>query len=248
VDVQADIPYTDGPPENADKHKLDLYLPRDKKSFPVLVFVHGGSWRSGDRSQYHALGQRFAQAGIGVAIPSYRLMPQNPHPAQIEDLAAAFDWIARNISERGGDSSRIYLGGHSAGAHLAALLALDEKYLKKFDLPRTSIRGVIAMSGVYNVDKLDTFLVAASDKSNRIDASPIAHAHSGSPPFLITYCQWDYFGLPKQARDFAAALKKNFVPAQLLYVPGENHISEVVSLVQEHSLLADAILDAMNNR
>ena len=248
VDLQAGISYAEGEPADADKHKLDLYLPRDKKNFPVLVFAHGGSWRSGDRSLYKALGYRLARAGIGVAIPSYRLMPQNPHPAQIEDLAAAFAWIARNISERGGDASRIYLSGHSSGAHLAALLALDEKYLQKFDLARNTIRGVIAMSGVYDVDKLDTFLVAGGDKSNRTDASPSAHAHSGAPPFLISYCQWDYFGLPKQARDFTLTLKKNFVAAQLLYVPGENHISEVISLVQENGVLVDAILSTINSK
>jgi acetyl esterase/lipase len=247
VELLAGLSYTDGAPAEADKHKLDLYLPRDKENFPVLVFLHGGSWKTGDRSQYVALGDRLARAGIGVAIPSYRLMPQNPHPAQIEDVAAAFAWVAQNISQHGGDGSRIYLAGHSAGAHLAALLALDEKYLGKFGLPRTSIRGVIAMSGIYNVDKLDTFLVA-SDKGDKHDASPSAHAHSGAPPFLISYCQWDYFGLPKQARDFTLTLKKNFVAVELLYVPGENHISEVLSLVQDHGLLIDTILRFVNNQ
>ena len=243
VDVQPGITYTEGDPADAEKHKLDLYLPRDRKNFPVLIFLHGGSWRTGDRSIYGALGDRFAREGIGVAIPSYRLMPGNPHPAQIEDVAAAFNWVFRNIAQRGGDPARIYLAGHSAGAHLAALLALDEKYLSKFDLPRSSIRGVIAMSGIYDVGKLDTFLVAGGDKGDRLDASPIAHAHSGAPRFTITYCQWDYFGLPKQARDFTLTLKKNFVGAELLYVPGENHISEVISLVKDHSLLADTILN-----
>jgi len=243
VEMQAGVSYMDGAPADADKHKLDLYLPRDKKNFPVLVFVHGGSWRSGDRSLYKALGDRLARTGIGVAIPSYRLMPQNPHPAQAEDVAAAFAWVVQNIAQRGGDVSRIYLSGHSAGAHLVALLALDEKYLKKFDLDRTAIRSVIAMSGVYDVDKLDTFLAAG----DRHDASPVAHAHSGAPPFLISYCQYDHFGLPKQARDFTLALKKNFVPVQLLYVPAENHISEVISLVQDHGQLVDTILSAINN-
>ena len=248
VEVLPGIPYTEGAPADAEKHKLDLYLPRDTKNFPVLVFLHGGSWRTGDRSSYPALGDRLARAGIGVAIPSYRLMPQNPHPAQIEDAAAAFAWVVQNIAQHGGDASRIYLSGHSAGAHLAALLALDEKYLAKFDLSRKSIRGVIAMSGIYDVDKLDTFLVApAGDNNNKHDASPLAHAHSGAPPFLITYCQYDYFGLPKQARDFLLALKKNFVPAQSLYVPGENHISEIISLLKDHGLLVDAILNTINN-
>jgi acetyl esterase/lipase len=245
VEMIAGISYADGSPEDADKHKLDLYLPRDKKNFPVLMFLHGGSWRSGDRSAYRALGDRLARAGIGVAIPSYRLMPQNPHPAQIEDAAAAFAWVVQKAARYGGDPSRIYLSGHSAGAHLAALLALDEKYLGKFALPRTSIHGVIVISGIYDVDKLDTFLVAAN--ADRHDASPVAHAHSGSPFFLVSYCQWDYFGLPKQARDFTRTLKKNFVGAELLYLPGENHISEVISLAQDHGLLIDALLNAVNN-
>lgn len=244
VEVQPGISYIEGAPAEAEKHKLDLFLPRDKTNFPVLMFVHGGSWRNGDRSLYAALGERFARAGIGVAIPSYRLMPQNPHPAQIEDVAAAFAWVARNISQKGGDASRIYLSGHSAGAHLVSLLALDEKYLQEFDLARNAIRSVIAMSGVYNVDKLDTFVASGAKR----DASPTTHAHSGAPPFLITYCQWDYFGLPKQARDFTLTLKKNFVSAQLVYVPGENHISEVVSLAREQSLLVDTILAAIHNQ
>lgn len=248
VEILGGISYTEGSPADADKHKLDLYLPRDQKNFPVLVFVHGGAWRSGDRSQYQALGVRFAQAGIGVAIPSYRLMPQNPHPAQIEDLAAAFAWVVRNISRHGGDTSHIYLSGHSAGAHLAALLALDEKYLKKFDLSPGAIRAVIAMSGIYDVDNLDTFLVSGGDKSDKHDASPIAHVTSRAPDFLISYCQWDYLGLPRQARDFTQELRKHFVPAELLYVPGENHISEVISLVQDHGLLVDAILAAIHNK
>jgi len=127
-----------------------------------------------------------------------------------------------------------------------ALLALDEKYLEKLGLERKSIAGVIAMSGVYNVDNLSTFLAANGDQSDKHDASPMAHAHSGAPPFWITYCQWDYFGLPRQARDFTSTLKKNFVSAEVSYVPGESHISEIVSLIQEHSLLVDTILGIVN--
>jgi len=245
VEERLDISYTQGDPADAAKHKLDLYLPQGKTSFPVLLFVHGGSWRTGDRAIYKAVGERFARAGIGVAIPSYRLMPQNPHPAQIEDVAAAFAWVHGNIAQFGGDPAKIFASGHSAGAHLVSLLALDEKYLKKFDLERRSIAGVIAMSGVYNVDKLDTFIAGdtgGNPGASKHDASPVAHARSGAPPFWISYCQWDYFDLPKQARDFTATLKKNFVSVQLFYIPSESHISEVLSLVQEHSLLVDTIL------
>ena len=183
---------------------------------------------------YTALGNRFAKLGIGVAIPSYRLMPKNPHPAQIEDTAAAFAWVYKNVAQYGGDASRIYIAGHSAGGHLVALLALDPAYLNKFDIPLSAIRGVAAISGVYDVSKIAGFLSA--------DASPIAHVHSKAPPFLIAYCQWDYLALPLQAREFASALKKSFDAVDLLYVPGQGHISEIIHIVQDDDVIAQAIL------
>lgn len=236
VERQKDLLYTSGDPADAAKHKLDLYLPKDRKNFPVLVFLHGGAWRTGDRSMYVAVGNRFAKKGIGVAIPSYRLMPRNPHPAQIEDAAAAFAWVYRNIAQFGGDPSRIYLAGHSAGGHLAALLALDDAYLSKQGVPVSAIRGVAAISGVYDVGAIKDFAAAGPD------ASPIQHVHSGAPPFLVTYCQWDYYGLPLQARQFAAALKKSFDAVDLEYIRGQGHISEIIHVVKDDDPLAQAIL------
>jgi len=239
VEVHKDITYMEGDPADAGKHKLDLYLPKDRKKFPVFMFLHGGAWHSGDRSIYLALGNRFAKAGIGVAIPSYRLMPKYPHPAQIEDAAAAFAWVYKKIAQYGGDVERLYIGGHSAGGHLAALLALDEEYLKKYEIPGSVIRGVAALSGVYDVSRLAAF---PSD-NGQPSASPLFRVHAKSPPFLITYCQWDYLGLPKQARDFAAALKKVFSPAELVYIPHESHISEILNIWHDDDPTARAILN-----
>lgn len=236
VERRKDITYIDGDPADAAKHKLDLYLPKDRSHFPVLVFLHGGSWRSGDRSLYAAFGNRFAKLGIGVAIPSYRLMPKNPHPAQIEDAAAAFAWVYKNAAKFGGDPERIYLAGHSAGGHLAALLALDDSYLAKHEVPIRAIRGVATLSGVYDVGEIKEF------KSAGPAASPMTHVHPSAPPFLVTYCQWDYYGLPLQAREFAAALKKAFDTVNLDYIPGEGHISEVIHIVKDDDPLAQAIL------
>lgn len=238
VEVHKDIVYTDGAPDDVSKHKLDLYLPKDKKNFPVMIFLHGGFWRTGDRSLYPLFGNRFAKAGIAVAIPSYRLMPKNPHPAQIEDAAAAFAWVYQNIAQYGGDVTRIYVTGHSAGGHLAALLALDPSHLqKKYDIAASAIRGVASLSGVYTVGTLSAF--AAADD----DPSPIHHVHAQAPPFLVTYCQWDYLELPKQARDFAEELKKKFVGVKLVYIPGENHISEIIDTLKDTDPTAQALLD-----
>ena len=236
--MRAGIDYADGAEADADKHRLDLYLPKGKTNFPVLFFVHGGSWRTGDRSLYRALGNRYARAGIAVAIPSYRLMPANPHPAQIEDIAAAFAWVHNHAAGFGGDARRIYLSGHSAGGHLVSLLATDPRYLEKYDLASDAIRGVISISGVYDVRDTPAFVY----DGDRSAASPLALVHSSEPPFLIAYCQWDYLSLPKQARDFEAALKKAFNPVQLIYIPQESHISEIVSAAAGDSPLERAIL------
>ena len=239
VEARKDITYTGGDPADGPKHKLDLYLPEGKQNFPVLMFVHGGTWRSGDRSLYAALGYRFASFGIGVAIPSYRLMPKNPHPAQIEDVAAAFAWVYKHAAQWGGDTQRLYLVGHSAGGHLAALLALDDTYLKKYDVPPGAIHGVAALSGVYDVSRLPEFISGNGAR----DASPLDYVHREAPPFLITYCQFDYLGLPKQARDFAAALKVDFVATELVYVPNENHFTEIVDILKDHDPTLRAILN-----
>jgi len=237
VDVHEDISYIDG--DSSNKHKLDLYIPRGQKNFPVLMFLHGGGWVTGDRTMYHALGNRLARAGIGVVIPSYRLMPMNPHPAQVEDAAAAFAWTRTNISDYGGDPQRVYAGGHSSGGQMAALLALDEQYLKPYGLDASAIRGVVSMSGVYDVDRLPTYIVTGI----RREASPLHHIHRGAPPFLVSYCQWDYIGLPKQAREFAASLRKTLVATELIFIPKDTHITEMINFTRDDSPLLTAVLN-----
>lgn len=234
VEVRKDITYVDGQLADAGKHKLDLYLPRDKTNFPVLIFIHGGSWRSGDRSNYPALGNRFARQGIGVVVPSYRLMPGAPHPAQVEDATAAVDWVVKNIAEHGGDARRIYLSGHSAGGHLAAFAGLDRRYWP-------NLKGVLALSGVYDVIPLPAF------PSDKVDGSPLHRIAPGAPPFLITYCQNDYPTLPAEAGKFHAALQAAGVSSELVYIPNKNHISEIVDIWQDDDPTAVAILKFMNS-
>lgn len=238
-----DQTYIEGKPEDAHKHQLDLYLPADKTNFPVLFFVHGGAWRSGDRSSYVALGNRFAKLGIGVVIPSYRLAPANLHPAQIEDVAAAFAWTVQHISAYGGDPARIYAAGHSAGGHLVSLLALDPRYLAKFDLTPASIQGVMTLSGVYDVRQVDVF---GADPKIRRAASPQEYVTRKAPPFLITYCQWDYPNLPAQALTFDRLLRQRFASSTLRFIPNESHISEVIHLVRDDDPTAREMLKFMD--
>ena len=236
VEIVRNIAYV----ENADpKQKLDLYFPKGKTNAPLFVFIHGGAWVSGDRSVYAPIGVMFAKRGIAVAIPSYRLMPKNPHPAQIDDVAAAFAWVAKNIEKYGVvDKSRIFLGGHSAGGHLSSLLALDTSFLKRHEVDPGIIRGVAALSGVYDLRALPQFGTA----EDRRKASPLEFVRKDAPPFVVTYCQWDYFGLPLQARDLATSLRRSFVPTRLVYVPSQTHITEVLSMLKEGDPTTEAVI------
>jgi acetyl esterase/lipase len=155
VEEVPDVAYRDGPQADSIRHRLDLFLPRGKKDFPVVVVVHGGAWVMGDNrccGLYSSVGHFLASQGYGVVLPNYRLSPTVRHPAQVQDVASAVAWTRRHIAERGGDPRRIYLLGHSAGGHLVALLATDESYLKAEGLTSADVKGVIAVSGVYRIE------------------------------------------------------------------------------------------------
>lgn len=176
------------------KQKLDLIVPRDAKDFPTILFIHGGAWREGDRKLYGALGRRFADAGVGMALASYRLSPEVRHPEHVKDVAAAFAWLHAHIAAHGGSTDRLYVMGHSAGGHLSALLALDSTYLDELQVPKGAIRGVIPMSGLYKVFALpgDTKGLLrimpeafGSDPETCRSASPVTHLKNASCPFLV---------------------------------------------------------------
>jgi len=231
-----------GGPDLATKQMLDVYSPKDARNAPVYVFLHGGAWRFGDRNLYPSLGTFYAKHGIVCVVPSYRLAPKSPWPAQAEDAAAAFAWTAKHIAQHGGDPARIFLGGHSAGGHLSALLALNPKLLEKHGLTAKDIRGVLGLSGVYDMNGEGLTSVFGNDPAVRREASPLSFVKAPAPPFLVSYCQFDYFTLPAQARRFHDSLRKAGVASQLVYTPGENHIMEVFAFLQDGNDTAQAIL------
>jgi acetyl esterase/lipase len=236
-----DVAYYQGKDADPVKHRLDLYLPC-KECFPVLFFVHGGTWRSGDKRIYPKLGEVFAGRGVGTVIINYRLSPGVRHPAHIRDVARAFAWTVRNIGKYGGRADCVFLSGHSAGGHLAALLATDETYLRAEKLSLGSIRGVLTLSGVYVIVPGAWQKAFGSDVDVCWHASPLHWVSDRCPPFLLLYADRDFPTLGWMAEGMAAALRRSKREATSIQVKGRNHISLMLRMADAGDPTTQAML------
>jgi acetyl esterase/lipase len=140
--IQRDLSY--GPDA---RNQLDIYEPKEiNKDTPIIFFWYGGSWSDGSKNYYEFIGASFARKGFITVIPDYRLYPQVKFPEFIKDGAAAIAFVNKIYP----NNKNIFVMGHSAGAHIAALLALDSNYLKEIDIPLDLIKGFIGLSGPYD--------------------------------------------------------------------------------------------------
>ncbi len=233
-----DIAYYDGPDADPVRHKLDVYLPKGRRDFPVLMFIHGGGWFQGDKNHfgvYGILAKIFNRHGIAVVCPNYRLSPKVRHPEHIRDVARAFAWVHKNIGKHGGRADEIFVGGHSAGGHLCALLATDGSYLKEVGVPPNAIRGCLPLSGLFIIPNDKIFEVAfGKNKDVRVNASPIQHVGPKAPPFLVMLGDNDLPACDRpQADAFCKACEKCSVAADLMEVPRRNHISILLNALSD---------------
>jgi acetyl esterase/lipase len=248
VEIVADVQYYTGKDADPSRQKLDIYLPKGKKDFSVLFFVHGGAWRHGDKRQlgiYSALGMFWAKHGIAAVIPNYRLTPAVVHPEHVKDVARAFAWTYKNIARYGGRREEIFVSGHSAGGHLVALLATDEVYLKAVGLSLDTIRGAIPMSGVYDLSESSRLfeVTFGADPKVRQEAAPLCHACSKAPPFLIIYAEHDLAACGKAPSErFSEALRAKHADAQTLEVKGRNHATLLLNALVESDPVPSAVL------
>jgi len=225
----ADIAYRTDKDADKARHALDVYVPKGKKDFPVVLFVHGGSWKSGNKVLYAALGQSLAADGIGCVICNYRLSPAVQHPAHVEDVAKAFAWVKANCGEYGGSKDKLFVSGHSAGGHLVALLGTDETYLKAEGCTTRDVCGVMAISGVYTITPLVLGDIFGKDEAVCKAASPITHVKGHHPPFLIAYGNKDFPFLDLMAEEFGKKLKECKNEATVMKLD-RNHFSIIIEM------------------
>jgi len=226
------LPYV---PQGHERQVLDVYSPPGAKNLPVVFWIHGGGWQAGDKSSIQVKPQFFQDNGFVFVSTNYRLLPQVEMGVIFTDIAKSLRWVHEHIAEYGGDPNRILVMGHSAGAQLAALISIDERYLKAEGLSLAIIKGCVPVDG-------DTFdvpaIIETAETRRRVhglpqakvghrekfgntpekhrDYSAVTHVaqNKGIPPFLIFHVA-DHPDTTAQAQRLANALKEASVPVTL---------------------------------
>jgi acetyl esterase/lipase len=250
VTVRPGISYLQTKPENEyakTQCQMDLYLPQNTaKPFPLLVWFHGGALKNGSKTDPDTVrvARSLASRGAGVAVAGYRMNPKVKYPVYIQDAAQAVRWAAEHAASIGA-RPEVYAGGHSAGAYLAAMLAMDSKYLDEAGVKPQQLAGFIPMSA-----RLMTHYVVAGERGlgrNAItadEAAPIRHIRKNHPPLLLLVGENDAPARLEENRYFHAALTKiaGSDNATLVVIPDRNHGSILRKTAGENDPAAEAIL------
>ena len=253
----ADLPYVPAtdPDFSSERHRLDVYAPRQRASTdrPVVIFIHGGSWNSGNKNFYAFIGRRRAKQGVVAVLINYRLAPQVEVPAMADDCARATAWVVQHIGEYGGDPARVFVMGHSAGGGLAALLATDDALFSRRGLARNPVRGAILddPAGLDMYDYLtkmqyegDAQYLVPYGKKPAVwkSVSPMYHVSAASPPFLIFVGGDTYPSISHSSAEFRQRLRSLGREPQFTVLPGKNHIPMVLQLYWQHNIIYQELL------
>lgn len=237
-----DIPYRE---DGHKRHVLDVYTPQEPagKSLPVMFWIHGGGWQTGDKGDVALKPKILTERGFIFVSMNHRLLPDVQMDELIGDVAGAAGWVHRNIARYGGDPTRIFVGGHSSGAQLAALICIDGRYLRKEGVSLEVLKGCIAVDGdTYDIPKIimtaehrqalyggKMFTFGhrqkfGNDPEKHVDFSAVTHVAKGKgiPPFLILY----FSGNPDtrvQAERLESVLKEAEIPAKCYGKADSNH-------------------------
>lgn len=208
------------------RNKLDIYAPQGAQNAPVVLFIHGGSWTSGDKSGHVFVGDSLARAGYVVGVMNYRLAPQNRYPLYVQDAALALKWLRDHAKQFGGNPDNIFVAGHSAGGFNAVEVVDNERWLREVNVPISAIRGVIGIAGPYSYDfRQFPSRNAFPEGANPDDIMPNRHVRPDAPPHLLLVAQNDRTVYPQNAIDMEAALKRAGVSVERKVLPRLDHIT-----------------------
>jgi len=218
------------------RQRVDIFMPDPPKPGmrrAAVVYFHGGGWTIGSRVLNHHIGRAIIEMGHVAVLADYRLYPFARFPTFVHDGAKAVAWLRQNSEKYGIGKNRIYLMGHSAGAHIAMLLALDHRYLRRAGVPVHAVRGVIGLSGPYTARPTRTlFSPVFGSLSDPDVARPITFAGNVGPRMLLLHGGADLSIRPKQAREMGRRYREAGGEAIVRVYPGANHMQLVTSFSQ----------------
>src|SRR5262245_12684516 len=229
--------------EGHERQVLDVYSPKDAKNLPVVFWIHGGGWQTGDKSDVQVKPQAFMDKGFVFVSTNYRLLPAVDMGTLIRDVAKSVHWVHEHIAEHGGDPKRLLVMGHSAGAQLAAIICTDDRYLKEEGLSLPIVKGCVPVDGdTYDVPAMietaetrwrvhglpkakfghrETF---GNDPEKHRDYSAVTHVAKGKdiPPFLILHVA-GHPDVTAQAQRLGNVLKDAGLPATVFAARETTH-------------------------
>ncbi len=228
--------------------RLDLYLPKDgddgERLRPLLLFFHGGRWSDGSKDDYRFVGEAFSSRGIATAIAGYALYPQVRFPVFVQDAARAVVWAAHHCEDFGAEGP-LFVAGHSSGAHIASLLALDPSYLEEAGGTGVKIAGMLGLAGPYDflplrdADLIDIF----GPVERHGESQPIRYVSPTAPPALLLHGEADSTVGPRNSRKLAEKLSAAGVPVTLRLYPGLTHLRILGALASPLRFIAPVLDD-----
>jgi acetyl esterase/lipase len=227
------------------RQRLDVYRPKAVRApAPVVVFLYGGRWNTGTRRDYRLLGDALTRRGWVAVVPDYRLAPAARFPAWVEDGARAVRWARDNAARIGGDSARIFVVGHSAGGHSAALLALDEHFLRDAGVPAGTVRGFVSLAGPVDTTWTDPDVQALMGPREGWPATyPATHVDGTEPPILLLHGRGDRTVAVENSQRLAARIRDRGGCARSVVYPGVGHVEIVVALSAPRLRIAPVLDD-----
>lgn len=229
------------------RHRLDLYLPAGAGAdTPLVLFLYGGSWRWGSRGRYGFVGHALASRGFATAIADYRLHPEVRFPAFNYDAARAVAWLQRNRPRFGLAEGPIHLIGHSAGAHIAALIALDPRYLEEWGLTMGDIGRLVGLSGPYGMFPSRVNFIAGIFPPAEMEsvARPVTFARPDAPPMLLLHGAEDGLVAPENSLRLADLQTAQGSQARAQIYDGVGHREIIVAMAPFFHGLAPVLDDA----
>ena len=212
---------------------LDIYRPSDASHAPVVVFFYGGSWKSGKRSWYAWVGETLARRGLVVVIPDYRLWPKVRLDGFMQDAAHAVAWTHAHADEYGGNPDDLFVMGHSAGAHIGALLATDAHWLNEVGMQPRQLAGFIGLAGPYDFlplkdpDFIDMF---GATHAAQLRSQPVHFVNGDEPPMLLMQGTTDKIVWPRNTESLARALRQENEPVEVKLYPDIGHFAILFSI------------------